>query len=129
MIKERFLEPFKDTPEVRVQVLLNSGLCPMEDCVTFLKSASDDELRKIGKAIFVLYPDNILKQLTNHREKNTDYSFIEDYTSTYDIPIVHTSEDKAIGNALRSLLKLNPQMTAADFCEKVNLNVKEKSKD
>lgn len=121
MIKEHFLEPFKDTSEVRTQVLLNSGLCPIDDCVAFLKSASDDELRKIGKAIFVLYPDNVLKQLTNHREKNTDYSFIEDYTSTYDIPIAHTSKDKAIGNALRSLLKRNPKMTATEFCQKIGL--------
>lgn len=119
MIKERFLEPFKDTPEVRVQVLFNSGLCPMKDCITFLKSASDDELQRIGKSILTLYPSEILRQLTNHRKSDIDYSFIDDYTSTYGIPIEYTSKDKGIAIALRQLLKRNPNLTATEFCKKI----------
>ncbi|KAA9263548.1 hypothetical protein OJ590_08790 [Streptococcus anginosus] len=119
MIEKRFLEPFKDISEVRVQVLFNSGLCPMEDCIAFLKSASDDELQRIGKSILTLYPNEILRQLTNHRESDIDYSFIDDYTSTYGIPIEYTSKDKGRANALRQLLKRNPDLTATEFCKKI----------
>lgn len=121
MIKRRFLEPFKDIPSVRADILVFTHGLSLKSIVSFLKSASDDELHRIGKAVFYLYPANIREQLANKRKDSVDYSFIDDYTRTYNIDSITTSKDKSRGSALLAFLRKNPDMDATEFCKKLKL--------
>lgn len=119
MIKTRFLEPFEDDPKVKADILVfTQGISPSV-IVSFLKTASDEELQKIGRAIFYIFPSNIREQLANNRKDTIDYSFIDDYIKTYHLHSVTTAKDKAIGGALISLLRDNPEMNATEFCKNI----------
>lgn len=120
MIKTRFLEPFEDNPSVKADVLVFTQGISLPIIVSFLKTANDDELKKIGKAIFYLYPSSIRKQLSNNRKDSINYSFIDDYITTYNLDKVTTSKDKSIGSALLELLRENPEMNATEFCKHIN---------
>lgn len=119
MIKTRFLKPFEDNPKVKADVFVFTQGISLSVIVSFLKTASDDELQKMGRAIFYLFPSNIRKQLANNRKDTIDYSFIDDYIKTYHLHSVTTPKDKAIGSALISLLRDNPEMNATEFCENI----------
>ena len=121
MIKKRFLEPFQDIPSVRADILVFTHGLSLKPIVSFLKSASDEELHRIGKAVFYLYPANIREQLANKRKKSVDYSFIADYTRTYKIDSTTTSKDKSRGSALLAFLRENPDTDATEFCKRLKL--------
>lgn len=121
MIKKRFLEPFQDIPSVRADILVFTNGLSLKSIASFLESASDDELHRIGKAVFYLYPANIREQLANKRKDSVDYSFIDDYTRTYNIDSTTTSKDKSRGSALLVFLRENPNMDATEFCKKLKL--------
>ena len=104
MIKDRFLRP-----------LLEKETVYYKSCVDFLKSATDDELKQLGLAIFWLFPPEIMKQVTNYRSPNVDYSFIDDYVREYGILTEVTSRDKVVGGRLFNTLLDNSTLKAKEF--------------
>ena len=107
MIKDRFLRP-----------LLEDEKAYYIKGVNFLKSATDDELKRLGLAIFCFFPPEIMKQITNCRQLNIDYSFIDDYAKEYGISIILTSKDKVMGGRLFNEVLDNPNLTAKEFLKK-----------
>ncbi|TWT16449.1 hypothetical protein [Streptococcus sp. sy010] len=104
MIKERFLKPFASI-EGRIQA--SSILIPPNVILSFLQSASDEELTKISYSIFVLFPDEI--------RTFKDKKFVEDYVKTYKLPPKRDLVYKIKAGRLVDMLRKNNQLTAKQF--------------
>lgn len=113
MIKQRFLKPFNDSLQVKAELAL-SGLDATR-CINFLKSATDEQIAKIGWGLLYIYPEEIRKQFGNRKLNEIDYSFSNDFRETYSLEEKFTSIDKSTGTKLVQLLKKNPELTATEF--------------
>lgn len=106
MIKDRFLKPFEE---------FSDSITDKDVKINFINSANDDELREIGLSILCLFPSQIRRQIGNRHRSDIDYSFIEDYTSTYSIDRELKTKDKACAGKLYNQLMDNHGLTAIDF--------------
>ena len=112
MIKQQFIEPFKKYPEL---VSFNAA-----KTVSFLESVEEEELKKIGLAIFVLYSPPMLKKVSEWYNNATDCSFREELIDCYSLHRVLSSRDKKIGNYLSDYLIKTQNPTAKEFLGRLN---------
>lgn len=100
MIKDKYLEIFFNPPNSSDE----SSFLPRSTIVIFLKTFSDEQITKLGNSIFWLYPQKIFKQISNQRNKNIDYSFVDEFRREYNISNKYTIQEKIIGARLRKKL-------------------------
>ncbi|HEL2527383.1 TPA: hypothetical protein TZ304_001948 [Streptococcus suis] len=106
MIDERFLEQFEG---VSGKVATADIGLPVSVVISFLKSATDDELSELGYAILPLLPN---KAVTNN-------SLIEDLAKTYNFKKLYNQNARFRGRRLLRELRLNHDLTASEFLKKI----------
>lgn len=99
MIKEKYLKPLVDN-ENKTQHTISK--------INFLKSASDEELHRLGMCIKSFYSPFL--------ERNNP-EFWKEYAKDYDLNVKITTEDKIRTNRIFKQLDDNPNLTVREFLE------------
>lgn len=106
MIDERFLKHFEG---VRGKVATADIGFPISVVISFLKSATDEELSELGFAILPLLPN---KAVTNNL-------LIEELAKTYKFKKSYNQDTRFRGRRLLRELRLNHNLTASEFLKKI----------
>ncbi|HEM2581391.1 TPA: hypothetical protein U0423_000224 [Streptococcus suis] len=106
MIDERFLEQFEGVKGK--EAAADIGL-PVSVVISFLKSATDEELSELGYAILPLLPN---KAVTNN-------PLIDDFAKTYNFKKSYNQDTRFRGRRLLRELRLNHDLTASEFLKKI----------
>lgn len=97
MIKKKFIEPLEERENLSATELAK---------IRFLKSASDEELHKLGMCVKSFYSPYLERE---------NPSFWLEYAKEYGLSPLITTADKIRINCLHKQLENNPHLTAKEF--------------
>ncbi|MBR7927905.1 hypothetical protein KBI51_06915 [Aerococcaceae bacterium zg-ZUI334] len=106
-MKQKLINGLRQYPELRGADLNAS--------ISFLESATFEELKSLGHAVFYLTSPPLMKKLSSWYNNGVDCSFRDEYCKFYGIAPKITSQDKTRGNKLYEQLKNKPNLTPKEF--------------
>lgn len=105
-MKQKIIDCLKKYPNLRA--------FDLETSISFLESASDEDLKRLGHAVLYFTSPPLMQKLSSWYNNSVDCSFMKEYRDYYGISQM-TSADKILGSRLIRQLKDNPNLTAKEF--------------